>query len=352
MHTAKRPALRRLQQIDRELRAGTFPTAERLATILEVNVRTIRRDLEFLRDQHGAPIAYCRTRNGWHYESPAFRLPSLLVTEGEILALMSAGQMLREYRGGRQEADLRRMIAKLVELLPDCVSVDAVAAERSTVVRRSATPLMDAALFCRLTEAATAGRQVRMTYWTASRNAVAERVVDPWTLAMIDVDWYLIGWCHLRRDRRMFAPGRIRDLEETGHDVQVPAPIDFSVNTFLKDTFRAVREDGRPRPVRLAFAPSAARYVREKTWHPSQRLTEQPDGGVIIELSLGTLVEVRRWVLSWGSECEVLAPEELRIDVHREAAAILARGWPKTADIPLAPSCPSRRVSSVSRETG
>ena len=61
---ATRPPLRRMKAIDQALRAGRWPTDKSLAAELEADPRTIRRDLEFLRDQLHAPIAFSRARRG------------------------------------------------------------------------------------------------------------------------------------------------------------------------------------------------------------------------------------------------------------------------------------------------
>jgi predicted DNA-binding transcriptional regulator YafY len=57
MKVATRPPLRRLVALDRMLRAGQYPNSRTAAEELEVNPRTIHRDLAFLRDSWGAPLA-------------------------------------------------------------------------------------------------------------------------------------------------------------------------------------------------------------------------------------------------------------------------------------------------------
>ena len=74
----------------------------------------------------------------------------------------------------------------------------------------------------------------------------------------------------------------------------------------------------------LRFDPSVAARVRETTWHPSQRLTEEADGSLRFEATVAGTIEIRLWILSWGDTVEVLAPPELRGDVaatHARAAA-------------------------------
>jgi hypothetical protein len=59
-HAGTRPLVRRMQAIDQALRARKWPTDKTLARDLEVDPRTIRRDHEFMRDGHHAPIAFDR----------------------------------------------------------------------------------------------------------------------------------------------------------------------------------------------------------------------------------------------------------------------------------------------------
>ena len=70
--------------------------------------------------------------------------------------------------------------------------------------------------------------------------------------------------------------------------------------------------------VKLHFHPEAARYVREKVWHPSQALEEQPDASLVLTIAVNHLLEVKRWVLSYGAACRVLEPPELRREVVEE----------------------------------
>jgi proteasome accessory factor B len=127
----------------------------------------------------------------------------------------------------------------------------------------------------------------------------------------------------LREDVRMFAPGRIRDLRETG--VRCERPADFRIADFLDVGFRKVRGTGPVQECKLRFSPMAARYVRERAWHPTQKLHDQADGGLVVTLRVNHLVEVKRWALSWGADCEVLEPHALRSAIKDELRTILGR---------------------------
>jgi predicted DNA-binding transcriptional regulator YafY len=68
--------------------------------------------------------------------------------------------------------------------------------------------------------------------------------------------------------------------------------------------------------VRLCFLPEAARYGRERVWHPSQQLRERRDGGLELTLRVSDFLEVKRWVLGYGAACEVVKPAELETEMQ------------------------------------
>ena len=55
--------------------------------------------------------------------------------------------------------------------------------------------------------------------------------------------------------------------------------------------------------------------MREATWHPSQEVSEAADGSLEWRARVAGTIEIRLWILSWGDEVEVLAPQDLREDV-------------------------------------
>ncbi len=319
MHTASRPFLERIAALDRAVRAGEFPNAVTLAESLEVSHRTVQRDVTFLRDRLGAPLEYDEVRHGYRYTDPAYRLPLWPMTEGELVALFLAERVLNQYRGTPYAADLARVFRKIAAGLPERVTIDLGHLDRVRSFRTTAPAELDPGTFRRL-DAAISGRcRLALRYYSASRDEEAAREVDPYHLASVDGQWYLVGFCHLRGDVRMFAPGRIRALEVTGATFEPPA--DFRIDDYLARSFAVMRGGaGEEHRVRLHFSGEAVRYVRERTWHPSQAIEAAPGGELILTLTVGHLREVERFALSWGRDCRVLEPPELRDRVARTIA--------------------------------
>ena len=85
--------LERLLRLDDRLRSGLRYTAAELAQILEISERTVRSDVAFLRDRYHAPLEFSKTK-GYYYSDPAWRLPSISLTQGELFALTLGARML------------------------------------------------------------------------------------------------------------------------------------------------------------------------------------------------------------------------------------------------------------------
>ena len=93
MKTATRPQyyrLRRiLEMIGEGTRAGSLPNCRHFIRELEVSRRTLMRDLDFLRDDHNAPIAYDDSRKGFHLTDPTFKLAPVELTRREVFTRVS-----------------------------------------------------------------------------------------------------------------------------------------------------------------------------------------------------------------------------------------------------------------------
>jgi proteasome accessory factor B len=96
--------------------------------------------------------------------------------------------------------------------------------------------------------------------------------------------------------------------------------------------------------VRVIFARALAPYIRERLWHPSQKLRDLPDGRVEMTLAVADTLEVRRWILGYGVQAEVVEPVGLREALRAEAEKVVAMLRPQRR--PLAPAfkAPSRRA--------
>jgi predicted DNA-binding transcriptional regulator YafY len=90
--------LERLIKLDELIRSPLRYTTADFAKLLEVVERTIGGDLAFLRDRYHAPLEY-NFQQGWYYTNAEWRLPSIILSTGELFALTLGARMLSMYAG-------------------------------------------------------------------------------------------------------------------------------------------------------------------------------------------------------------------------------------------------------------
>lgn len=309
-----RAMLERILFIDHQIRAGRYPSTEQISEIFEVTRRTIQRDIEFMRERLSAPIAYDRRRKGYYYTEENWMLPAIFMSEGDLIALL-AGMSLSA--AGPLYERIEPVLSRLARVFPRRISVD-LELLRATVVLRSLAPRRPARFLPVILDAIRKQRRLRIRYRSPTTGETV-RTVEPYRLVSIHGEPYLIAFCHLRGQVRTFVPSRIvkaQVLEDEPYEI----PPDFSVEDYFEPAFRFIH--GKPSRVVLRFAPEVARVVRERRWHPTQRLREERDGSVILEMRVPPTEELASWVLSWRGACVVVEPREFRRLVHAFAEAI------------------------------
>ena len=309
-------------RIHQALQSGKFPNGTTLAAELEVSTKSIQRDLEFMRDRLDLPLKYDPLKRGYHYTAEVTSFPTMHITEGELVALVIAEKALEQYRGTQFEKPLLSAIRKIEQSLPDTISLNLADIEHTISFRTRAEPILNLEIFDALAKATASRRQLQLTYRKAGNRERETRLVDPYHLANINGEWYLFAFDHSRKDIRTFVPARVSGVKQTGKTF--PRPQKFSLEKRLRDSFGVHSGDGQF-DVLLRFNARVADYVREKKWHESQQLRELKNGGVELSMKLSSLIEIERWVLSWGGDVEVLKPREL-IATVREAAKKILQG--------------------------
>lgn len=318
-----RPMVDRCLTIDRMLRSGQYPTAGQIAEALEVSLRTTFRLLDTMKSEWGAPIVRDSNRRGYHYSEPSYALPAVQLTEGELVAVFLAEKVLAQYRGTPYADQLAQAFDKLSRYLPDEIRIDLSAADSSYSFRVTAVSEVDIDQFRQLAEAVMMRRQVQITYHTQYRDETNRRVVDPYHLRNVGGEWYLVAFCHQRKALRIFMVGRIKSIKRTGRHFRLPEG--FNANSYLAGAFGIIADPDRgpaPYSIALRFDRWASRYVREKIWHISQRIQEEEGGCLNMALELDSLLEIKRWILSWGHHVQVLAPDQLITEIQIEAKQI------------------------------
>lgn len=311
-------ALERRFQLLTLLMGGGRPSVDDLARRFGVTRRSIYRDLAFL-EQQRVPIVRERGR---YAVLETFKLKPIQFQPDEVLALMAALDFALRKRPVAGKA-ARTAREKLLAVLPSQQQELASGLNRVLVVdpiqAYSLPPHPDVEAACR---AAVEGpHPLRMLYQALSAEEPVERVVRPYGLAYRGTALYLIGFCELRQDVRIFRVNRI--LEAQVQSATFARPADFDLEEYLSAVWGI--EFGPLMRVRVHFGRQVARLVRETVWHPTQRVEEEPDGSVILHMETRGTGELARWLAGFGGSAVVLEPPELRQAVHQLGRGIVER---------------------------
>lgn len=320
-HQSSRPPLERMMSIHARLKAHRFPNCRKIAEELEVSPKTIQRDIDFMRYRLALPIEYDPLRFGFYYTEAVTSFPTIDVSEGEIAALFVAQKALAQYHGTPFERPLKSAFRKITDGLKERVSFSWSDLENVISFHSAGSSVADLELFETVSQAVLRSVELEFEYRKLESRRYEPRRVRPFHIASLENQWYLFAEDLSRQQLRTFALPRMRNARAS--TVRFRRPADFSISNVLSGSF-GVFEGGKKHRIKLQFDAFAARLVSERSWHESQKFREAKDGSATLELELGSMEEIQRWIMSWGRHVRVLEPKTLVARITAEAEAISA----------------------------
>lgn len=317
----------RLQALVEWLRIGRLFNANDISKEFDISVRTTMSDLDWLRKGLGFAIEFNRDRGSYVLAEDSGDLPSVQLSQSEWVALIRARDLL-ELNGMSPQAEaIDRFVQRVRFHLPgrrgEPADLSPVTFSMGPGGYRQPAPIPWQA---ELEQAIRDQLATRITYFSQYRQAESERVIHPLHLLFRAGRGYLTAFCRTRQGIQTFRTNRIRALEIT--DEVFARPLDFDAQAYVEPMFGVFR-DPVVSHVRIRFSPKVAPWILEERWHASQQTTTLEDGSVDLEMDVTRLMDLSRWVLSFGAEAEVIEPEPLRNavrdEIHRVAERLVPR---------------------------
>jgi proteasome accessory factor B len=271
--------------------------------------RMFERDKDTLRD-YGVPLELVATdiwevEQGYTIPKESYYLPEIAFTPQELAALFVAAQT------GRGTDPAEQAVRKLLY-----------GADGGVLAGLEGGPMAtgtSGALLLAAADAAQRRRRVRFGYRT-SKGAETDREVDAYAMLCRRGHWYLVGRDAERDAVRAFRLSRLTsDLQDAGEGTDPPG------------TFRAADHVmAGPWGVGEPSASATVAFAPEIVWWATAGLTgataasPRDDGWTEVTIPLGDVAELAGWVLQFGPDALVVAPDELRSAVLNRLEAIRA----------------------------
>lgn len=285
-----------------------------LAEKLEVEVRSVRRYIAMLRDL-GIPVDSEPGRYGAYVLRPGFRLPPLMLTKPEMLAIVLGLVTMRKL-GLTGTLGIESATAKIERILPAELSEQARALQEMLAldIRPARLPAAET-LVANLSLAAYQHRPIWLEYRSGDQQ-VSERRVDVYGLAYHVGQWYAAGYCHLRQDLRVFRLDRIQNV--TLLEGEFEPPQDFNALQHVWQSLATVPNTYRVEVLLLTTLGDAQARVS-----PNLAVLEEVGEGVMMRNYVDDLNAIARFLAGVGCRFRVLNPPELRDELRRLAQMIV-----------------------------
>lgn len=276
-------------------------TAPELAQRFEVSVRTIYRDIDALSGA-GVPIYAEAGRNGGIYLMNDFVLDKAVLSEAEKQEILMALQSINTAQNKSASQTLQKLSALFQLNSENWLEVD---------FSDWGNNAFDKEKFELLKTAIIQRRTVKIQY-ANSHEEIGERIIEPLKLVYKSKAWYLNAFCTLKQDWRIFKLNRILDL------------------TLLNDRF-AYREFPTPTEIPEIICPEIAlRFPKEMAYRvydefDKTQVQRQADGSFLVFAKMPVDAWLIGFLLSFGTQVDILAPPGLRDAVARQAEQIFQK---------------------------
>jgi predicted DNA-binding transcriptional regulator YafY len=305
--------LRRILSLVPRLSDGEEHPIDEIATILDVDRRTLLADLASLVRRFDLPggfvegVQFLLDESNVAVVTQHFLRPMRLSMR-ELCALELGLAMLRTERSPEELPPIERALEKLRKVITKLPQNDA-----HEGLRHAELPAAgDRGQLKVVREAIKARKRVRLRYRAGGARRPSERTVSPYTLLFASGMWYVVA---LSDDGvRFFRADRIEGVANTPQRFDLPT--DFSIDDMIASG-RAFQ--GEPvLTMRVRYSPRIARWIAERE---REEARIAPDGSLTLEHPVADIDWAVRHVLQYGPEAEVLEPREVRDEIVKRLTA-------------------------------
>jgi len=306
----KQATMSRLIDLVNYIQCNEKVTAETLANQFSISESTVYRDLREL-NAVGVPVFF--SSSGLCIPSVHSSLPNYSIDESMLIYM---GLTMLYAKGMLDHDQLQDLRARLFPSAGESDKINIFDSAKHS--QAPVTNPVDAHIMSLLNNAVLDKQRVRMTYRSRSNANPGVRELSPYTLVFRKESWYVIGYCHRRREIRTFKASRIEKIEYAQDAFHVDE--EFDADEYMM--YRWYIMGGDPELVIVRFSGDAAPLILEKkVVHGS---VWREDDYVYMQTLVSNLEEFSWWVMQYGEMAEVMQPRQLRKMLAKRCAKMAA----------------------------
>lgn len=297
------------------LQAHGRMSGSELAQRIEVNIRTLRRYIIMLQDL-GIPIESERGRNGAYVLSAGFKLPPMMFTNEEALALTVGLISARRLNLADTDRAIESAFAKLERVMPIDLKSQVRALTETITLDQSIAPSTPPGevILSAMSSATQLQQRVHIQYHP-NQGEDTERDFDPYGLTYYLNKWYVVGYCHLRNDLRSFRLDRITQIKEVNLHFERPEGFDP-----LAHMMQAIAT--MPRKYAFEVLLKTEFATAQKEVFDVLGVLEIDKDGVIMHGSVEDLNWLARQLSVFSFDFVVYEPEELKAEIKKHSTKL------------------------------
>ena len=299
------------------LRSRRNLTAGNLASECGVTERSIYRDIISLSEAN-VPIYF---DHGYKLASNNF-LPPLNFDYDEYNCLKMALDSTPLGNTGKYQPVIKKIRAKVDAGLSDIVRKKYKFSPRTTHIEilLTETPENQPEIFSNIENAITNDLKIEIEY-DSIKSGLSSRLIDPYFIMFRGRAFYYVAYCNKTKELRTFRIDRTKSVEVT--DTRFKRRQGVDAKTYFDGSWSVFL--GEKVEVSIMFTGTAAKLIDSSSHHPNETKKSYKDGRVKYSVTTRGIEEIRRWILSYGNEAEVIKPLSLRNELCRLGQQLSAK---------------------------
>ena len=325
---ANKYALLRYRIIDRSIRnkQRPFPSKDDLRAACEealygsdgehISMSTIDKDIWAMRNEGElgfyAPIKFSKDNGGYYYEDPNYTISELPLNEDDLNAIKTAAETLFQFK----EIPLFKQFDAAIEKILDRMKISAFDDNKTDhdVLQFERGSDYKGSEFLGVLFSASKDDQVVSFEYKKFNSSESQLItLQPYLLKEYRSRWYVIGWDESKDALRTYSLDRMSNVLLKGRSFKRSEA--FNTASFFKYALGITVTDDNPQKVRLKFSEKLSPYIMSQPIHHSQKIIDDSDDGLVVEIEVLITVELVTLILGFGDQVQVLGPDQLKESV-------------------------------------